>query len=79
MSVRIDGMSIHVEGNSPVEDAELILAALQENPQRSVDLSRAIRLHTASVQVLRALRPKVIGLPSDPFQARLVVFRHDLA
>jgi len=79
MSVRIEGTVIHVEGHGPVEDAEPLLAALQENPQRIVDLSRAIRLHTAAVQVLLALRPKIAGAPSDPFQSRFLVFRPDLA
>ena len=70
MSVRIEGRTIYVEGNGPVEDAEPILAALQEDPQRIVDLSHAGRLHTASVQVLLALRPAIVGAPSDSFQAR---------
>ena len=72
MSVRVDGAIIHVEGSSPVEDAEPILAALQEDSQRCVDLSQAGRLHSASVQVLLALRPRIGGLPADPFQARFI-------
>ena len=70
MSVRVDGAAIHVEGNGAVEDAEPILVALQEDPQRIVDLAHAGRLHTASVQVLLALRPTIVGAPSDSFQAK---------
>ena len=69
MTIRIESEIIHVEGNSPVEDAEPILAALQDGPARSVDVSRAVRLHSASIQILLALRPPIIGLPSDSFQA----------
>ncbi|BBF70897.1 hypothetical protein sphantq_00703 [Sphingobium sp. AntQ-1] len=72
MSVRVDGMTIHIEGNSPVEDAEPLLSALQRMPDATVDLSRATRLHSASVQILRALAPPTVGSPSDPFQASFV-------
>lgn len=78
MSVRVAGGVIHVEGNSLVEDAEPILAALQEAPDRTVDLSRAARLHSAGIQVLLALRPRITGLPSDPFQARHLAALLDL-
>jgi hypothetical protein len=65
-------MTIHIEGHSPVEDAEPLLAALQRATGTVVDLSRAVRLHSASVQILLALAPPTIGLPSDPFQADLL-------
>jgi hypothetical protein len=41
-------------------------------PAATVDLSRATRLHSASVQILRALAPPIVGSPSDPFQATFV-------
>jgi hypothetical protein len=72
MSVRIDGMTIHIEGNNPVEDAEPLLSALQRMPGATVDLSRATRLHSATVQILLALAPPTSGSPSDPFQADFV-------
>lgn len=72
MSVRINGMMIHIEGSSPVEDAEPLLSALQCMPNAIVDLSKAVRLHSASVQILLALAPKTVGSPSDPFQANFV-------
>jgi hypothetical protein len=72
MSVRIDGMTIHVDGNSPVEDAEPLLAALQRIPGATVDLSATTRLHSSSVQILLALQPPTIGKPSESFQANFV-------
>jgi len=70
--LRIDGLTIHIVGNSPVEDAEPLLSALQRIPDATIDLSRATRLHSASVQILRALAPPTVGSPSDPFQATFV-------
>ncbi|MES2147963.1 MAG: hypothetical protein V4491_08950 [Pseudomonadota bacterium] len=72
MSVRIDGRIIHIEGNSPVEDADPLLAALQRVPGATVDLSTATRLHSSSVQILLALQPATIGKPSESFQANFV-------
>ena len=72
MSLRIDGLTIHIVGNSPVEDAEPLLSALQRIPDATIDLSRATRLHSASVQILRALAPPTVGSPFDPFQATFV-------
>tara|TARA_R110000868_G_scaffold193554_2_gene438538 strand:- start:1184 stop:1444 length:261 start_codon:yes stop_codon:yes gene_type:complete len=72
MSVWIEGVTIHVEGNSPVEDAEPLLAALQRVRGATVDLSAVTRLHSTSVQILLALQPPTIGKPSDPFQANFV-------
>lgn len=73
MSVRIDGATIHIEGNSQVEDAEALLAALQSVPGRTIDLSRATRLHSASIQILLGFKPKIMGVPSDTFQAEFIL------
>ena len=70
MTVRVSGKMIHVEGNSLVEDAEPILAALQADVESIVDISTASRLHSATIQMLLALKPVVRGAPSDSFQAR---------
>jgi hypothetical protein len=67
MSVRITGEVIRVEGVGAVADAEPILAALQEGPDRTVDLSGTTRLHSAIVQLLLACRPRIVGAPADPF------------
>lgn len=66
MSVRFDGGAIRVEGDCRVEDAEPLLRLLQAH-EAPVDLSRCGRLHAAPFQVLLALRPVVIGIPSSDF------------
>lgn len=67
MSVRLDGPVIRLEGECRVEEAEPLLALLQEDAGREVDLGGAGALHTAVVQVLFALRPRIRGLPQDGF------------
>ena len=67
MSVRLDGMVIRLEGECRVEEAEPLLALLQEEAGREVDLADAGPLHTAVVQVLFALRPRIRAVPEDGF------------
>ena len=69
MSVQVSGGVIRIVGSGRIEDAEPILAALNEEPSRVVDLGQAAHLHTAVVQILFAFRPSVCGMPSDPFYA----------
>lgn len=70
MSVRfVDGV-IFLEGNCPVEDAEHLLALLQGGTRHEVDLTNAGHLHTATVQVLFAMRPRIVGDFADSFQSR---------
>jgi hypothetical protein len=69
MSVRLDGMVIRLEGECRVEEAEPLLALLQEEAGREVDLGAAGPLHTAVVQVLFALRPRICAAPEDGFLA----------
>jgi hypothetical protein len=70
MSVQLDGPVIRLEGDCRVEDAEPLLALLQEQAGRVVDLTAAGPLHAAVVQVLLALRPPLSGPAGDPFTAR---------
>ncbi|GEO14805.1 hypothetical protein [Microvirga aerophila] len=67
MSVRLDGHIIKLEGACRVEDAEPLLAWLQADRSRVVDLTRAEHLHAAVVQVLIALEPPLQGESRDPF------------
>ena len=72
MSVRFDDRAIRIEGNCPVEDAEPLLRLLHAH-EAPVDLSRCDGLHAAPFQVLLALRPVIIGIPSSDFvRERLV-------
>jgi hypothetical protein len=70
MSVRLAGDAVHLEGDCRVEDAEPLLAMLQADPTRRVMLAGAGVLHTAVVQVMLAMRPRLIGVPADSFTAR---------
>ncbi len=67
MSVRIAGDIVFVEGPSDVADAEPLLSAVLENPAREVDLGNASRLHSAVIQLLLSLRPRIVRPPADPF------------
>ena len=58
---------IRLSGPATVEDAEALVAALQAAPALPVDWSDAGPLHTAVLQALLVLRPRLIGTPSDPF------------
>jgi hypothetical protein len=70
VSVRIEGSVIYLSGRCPADDAEPLLVALQEQADCTVDLSGAQRLHTAVAQILFALKPPLLGRPSDSFQRR---------
>jgi hypothetical protein len=77
MSVELAGPVIRIIGNAPVEDAEPILAALHDDPTRSIDLTQAAHLHTSVVQLLLALRPAISGAPAYPFFVQHVLPRID--
>lgn len=68
MSVRIvsDGV-IALEGNCPLEDAELLQRSLLAHPAAAVDWSACSHVHTAIVQILLVARPQLIGAPDNPF------------
>ncbi|WP_218014942.1 hypothetical protein [Teichococcus rhizosphaerae] len=72
MTLRLDGGTLHLEGDCGSEEAEPLLALLLEEPSRAVSLAGARTLHTALVQVLLALRPPLAGLPAEPFLRRWV-------
>ena len=70
MSVRLDGDIVRLAGPCPVEDAEPLLALLQERPHAAVDVAACGRMHAAVLQVLLAADRPVRGTPYDPFLAR---------
>jgi len=67
MSVRLDGNVVVLEGTCRVEDAEPLLAWLQADRARTVDVTEAEHLHGAVLQVLMALRPDIRGTAKDAF------------
>jgi hypothetical protein len=64
---RQEGGGIALEGDCPVEDAELLLQMLQANPAGPVDWTGCRRLHTAVAQVILAARPTLVGPCGDPW------------
>jgi hypothetical protein len=68
MTVRSDGAGvILLEGDCPVEDAEMLLRLLSLNPASAVDWRACEQAHTAVLQVLLAARPVILGPPRGSF------------
>ena len=67
MSVRVEADRVYLEGDCLVEDAELLLRAVQENPTRSIDIGDCGRLHMAVMQVLLAAERRTHGRPANDF------------
>ncbi|WP_395336261.1 hypothetical protein WBP06_19275 [Novosphingobium sp. BL-8H] len=66
MTVRVEGNRIVLEGRCPAEDADDLLSALHAQPDALVDGSAIRRAHTAVIQVLYALAPKIVAVPEEP-------------
>jgi len=68
MTVRLNeaGMIV-IEGENPVEDAEILLEHLNAHPGAAVDCSRCRIMHTAVLQVLMAAKPRISGPCGDDF------------
>lgn len=66
MTVRVAaGGCIELIGACPSEDAEALLQLLLADPGATVDWRECRGTHTAVVQVLMAVRPKLLGPPAD--------------
>ena len=73
MSVEINAPTcICLVGDSPVEDAELLVQALAAHPQLLVDWQGCTHLHTAVLQVILAARPSLVGPCGDAWIQRWV-------
>lgn len=59
-----------LSGVCTVEDAEDLLGWLIKHPQCQVELSSAEHLHSAVVQTLMAMAPRLLGQPTDAFVAQ---------
>ncbi len=64
---------IRISGAGRIEDAETLVALLRSGRDCIVDLAEAEVLHTAVVQVLLAFRPRMAGVPDDPFFRKWLV------
>ena len=73
MSVRRHGDgTIRLEGVCPVEDAEALLQLLQATPEATLDWTGSKHLHTAVLQVILAVRPRLVGRCGDLWVAEWV-------
>jgi hypothetical protein len=65
MTVSMAGSGpIILSGVCPLEDAETLLRMISENPDTTVDWGGCEDAHTAVVQVLMAMKPRVVGSPT---------------
>ena len=67
MSVIVEGGTIRLVGSCPVEDAEPLLSALQDDASRAVDVSGLESAHFAVIQLLALFAATVEGEFADPF------------
>ena len=67
MTVLLDAETILLSGACGVEEADTLLALIQQHEGFPVDLSKAGQVHTALWQVIIALQPPVTGEPADDF------------
>lgn len=66
MTVRVTGAgSIELVGACPSADAEALLQHLLADPSATVDWRECGSAHTAVIQVLMAVKPKLLGPPAD--------------
>ena len=77
MTVRAQDGQIILEGRCRVEDAETLLAALQEQPHALVQLDTAETIHSAVIQVLLAAKPRLKGLVKHRFLREFGVLKDD--
>jgi hypothetical protein len=71
MTVRLtDEGVVMLEGVCSIDDAEALLRSLSANPSALVDWSACDQAHSAVIQVLMAVRPRMVGLPTDAFLRR---------
>jgi hypothetical protein len=64
---RDENGTIVIEGDSPTEDAELLLQLLQATPQAVLDWTQCGHIHTAVLQIVLAAQPTVTGPCGDPW------------
>ncbi len=68
MTVAIVGEDVvRLFGHARLDDAETLCAALVGRSERIVDICGLESAHTAVIQALLALKPAIVGEPSDAF------------
>jgi len=72
MAIRFLKKHVALEGSVSVDDAEALAQWLQQQATPAVHLGKCEHLHGAVLQVLLALRPRLVAAPADPFLAALL-------
>ena len=67
MTVLLEADAIALRGACGVEEAETLLALIQQYPGYAVDLSQTGQVHTALWQIIMALQPPLKGEPASNF------------
>jgi hypothetical protein len=67
MSVRYLKKHAALEGVVTVEEAEGLLQWLRQQTSPAVHLGKCSHLHGAALQVLLALKPRLVAQPADPW------------
>lgn len=74
MTVLRDGDVIRMEGDCPVEEAEMLAAQLEGGGAgRIVDASQCRSAHSAVIQVLLRFRPVLQGPPRSAFLREMIM------
>ncbi|PXW98006.1 hypothetical protein C7444_10397 [Sphaerotilus hippei] len=69
MGIRYLKTCAALEGQVGAEDAETLQHWLQAHARPAVNLAKCEHLHAAVLQVLLALRPRLVKPPADPWLA----------
>ncbi len=72
MAVRYLKKHAALEGTVSAEDAEALAAWLQGHPAPAVHLGKCEQVHAAVLQVLLALRPRIVAPPAERWLAAVL-------
>ncbi|MCY7316830.1 MAG: hypothetical protein LH480_14785 [Rubrivivax sp.] len=72
MAIRYLKKHAALEGSVSVDDAETLTQWLLQQPAPAVHLGKCEHLHGTVLQVLLALRPKLVAAPADPLLASVL-------
>jgi hypothetical protein len=70
MAIRYEADLARLEQDCAVEEALDLADWLRGQADPAVDMSACTHLHTAVLQTLLALRPRLVAPPAEPFLAR---------
>ena len=72
MAIRYLKKHAALEGSVSVDDADSLTQWLQSQPAPAVHLGKCEHLHGAVLQVLLALRPRLVAPPANPLLAAVL-------